>query len=186
MKKVVIVHGWEGNPENCWFPWLKSELEKRNFKVIIPEMPNTDEPEIESWVEKLKEISGNVDEDTYFIGHSIGCQAIMRYLETLPENTKLGKVIFVAGFFNLPNLETEEERIIAKPWLEDNIDTEKIRNIPKEIIAIFSDNDPEVPLSDKELFEEELNAKIIISHGKGHFSDDDGIKELPEVLESLK
>jgi hypothetical protein len=27
-KRVFIIHGWEGYPEEGWFPWLKKELEK--------------------------------------------------------------------------------------------------------------------------------------------------------------
>ena len=40
-------------------------------------------------------------------------------------------------------------------------------------------------LGDKELFEKYLNAKTIIEHNKGHFSDDAGVKELPVVLDEL-
>ena len=185
MEKVIIVHGWEGNPNNCWFPWLKKELEKNGFEVIIPKMPNSDEPKINPWVSKLKEISGFPNEETYFVGHSIGCQAIMRYLETLSEKTKIGGIIFVAGFFNLPFLETEEEKKIAKPWLEIPINTNKIKTLTKSIIAIFSDDDPDVPVSDSKLFKERLNAKIIIEHNKGHFSDDAGIVELPVILNEI-
>ena len=31
-----MVHGWDGNPNNHWFPWLKKELEKRGFEVHVP------------------------------------------------------------------------------------------------------------------------------------------------------
>mgnify|MGYP001569945392 CR=1 FL=1 len=72
-KRVFLIHGWEGNPENAWFPWLKKELKARNFEVIVPEMPDTEKPEIKSWIKKLKETVGRADEETYFIGHSIGC-----------------------------------------------------------------------------------------------------------------
>lgn len=187
MKKVYLIHGWEGNPENCWFPWLKRKLEEKGFKVVVPEMPDSDAPKIESWVGKIKEIvESPPDEDIYFITHSIGGQAVMKYLETLSEETRIGGIIFVAGFFNLPYLETEEEKAIAKPWLETPINTDKIKKIANKIVAIFSDNDPDVPLSDKELFKEKFDAKIIIEHNKGHFSDDAGVKELPVVLEELK
>jgi len=185
MKRVFLIHGWEGDPENCWFPWLKRNLEEKGFEVHSPAMPNSDEPKIEPWVSKLSEIVGTSDKDTYLIGHSIGCQAIMRYIQTLPEETKIGGSIFVAGFFNLPNLEDQEEKDIAKPWLENPIDTEKIKSISSNIIAIFSDNDPDVPLSDSKIFKERLDAKIIIEKGKGHFSDDAGVTELPVVLDEL-
>jgi len=184
-KRVFIIHGWEGNPENCWFPWLKRELEDKGFETHIPAMPNSDEPKIAPWVNKLAEVVGKPDKDTYFIGHSIGCQTIMRYLETLDKDMRIGGAIFVAGFFNLPNLETQEEKDIAKPWLETPIDTDKIKGFTDNIIAIFSDNDPDVPLEDSELFKDRLDAKIIIEKNKGHFSDDAGITELPIVLKEI-
>ena len=185
VKRAFLVHGWEGYPENCWFPWLKSKLEEKGFEVYAPAMPNTEEPKIEPWVNKLKEVVGKPDKDTYLIGHSIGCQTIMRYLQTLDEGTKIGGVIFVAGFFNLPYLETQEEKDIAKPWLETKIDTDKLRKPTDNYVAIFSDNDPDVPLGDSELFKEKLGAKIIIEKDKGHFSDDAGITEIPIVLEEM-
>ncbi len=184
-KRVFIIHGWEGYPEEGWFPWLKKQLEQKDFEVFVPAMPNTDEPKIEEWVPFLSDLVGEPDEDTYFVGHSIGCQAILRYLETL-ENKKIGGAIFVAGWFHLINLEGPEEEEIAKPWIEKQVDFEKIKNTSNNFVAIFSDNDEWVPLSDKDIFEKELGAKIIIEHGKGHFiGGDDGITELPIVLESI-
>jgi len=29
MKRVFIIHGWGGNPEEGWLPWLKKELEAK-------------------------------------------------------------------------------------------------------------------------------------------------------------
>ena len=39
MKKVVIIHGANGSPEENWFPWLKKELETKGIEVIIPQFP---------------------------------------------------------------------------------------------------------------------------------------------------
>ncbi len=91
--KVILVHRWEGTPRSDWYPWLKKELEKKGFTVIIPNMPNTSKPKINAWVSYLKKIVGTLDEETYFIGHSIGCQAIMRLLEK--EEYKIRKVILL-------------------------------------------------------------------------------------------
>lgn len=184
-KRVFIIHGWDGNPENCWFPWLKTELESKGFSVIIPSMPSPETPEIKSWVDHLKNEVREVDENTYFVGHSIGCQTILRYIEQLPQETKIGGIICVAGFFNLSGLETEEEKQLAKPWLETKIDFEKIKTHTNKIIAIFSDDDPFVDLENKELFEKYLGAKTFIEHAKGHFDDYAKRDELPVVLEEL-
>ena len=81
--------------------------------------------------------------------------------------------------------ETEEEKVIAKPWLEEEIDFSKVKLCASKIVAIFSDNDPDVDLGDKELFEKNLGAATIVEHNKGHFSDDAGIKELPSALDAV-
>lgn len=184
MKKVFLVHRWSGNPEADWYPWVKQKLEEKGFSVSALEMPNPDEPKIDEWVNFLSESVGQPDENTCFIGHSIGCQTIIRYLQSLDEKTKVAKAVLIAPWFNLNNLESEEEEKIAKPWIETPIEFEKVKS-KTEFVCIFSDNDPFVPLSDKDIFRELLGAEIIVEHDKGHFTEDDGVTELPIVLDSL-
>ncbi|MBD3361266.1 hypothetical protein GF358_00585 [Candidatus Woesearchaeota archaeon] len=187
MKRVFIVHGWGGHPSEGWFPWLKKKLEARGFKVEVPEMPNTDEPDIKEWVSFLKNTVGSVDSDTYFIGHSVGCQTILRYLESI--DTKVGGVVLVAGWFNLTPETFEEEGAeeIAMPWISTPIDFEKVNANCEKFLCVFSDNDPYVPLSDIDIFREKLNnVEVVVQEKKGHFSGEDGIKELPVVLEFFR
>src|SRR3989338_7844944 len=152
-KRVFIVHGWEGSPKSDWFTWLKFELEKRKFIVEVLAMPDSDAPVIGSWISFLDKKVKRLDEKTYFIWHSIGCQAILRYLEKIPKNIKVGGCVFVAGWFSLKGLESKEEWEIAKPWLETKINFKKIKKHTKKFVAIFSDNDPWVPLENKVVFE---------------------------------
>lgn len=184
-KRVFIIHGWDGYPEEGWFPWLKKELEQRGFEVFVPPMPNSSELKIKEWVSFLAKIVGEPDENTYFIGHSIGCQTILRYLETL-NNERVGGAVFVAPWFVLGDLETEEEKIIGKPWIETPINFEGVKAATSNFICIFSKDDPVVPLDENiKLFKEKINPKIIIEHGRGHFSGGDGITELPSALNSV-
>lgn len=182
-KRVFVIHGWDGSPQNCWLPWLKKELEDKGFAVSVLAMPHPENPTIADWVNHLANAVGEPDENTYFVGHSIGCQTILRYVEQLQK--PIGGIVCVAGFFRLLHLETDEEKQIAKPWLETPLNYEKIKRQAGKIVAIFSDDDPDVDLRDKELFEKYLDAKTTVEHGKGHFSDDAGIKELPRALETL-
>lgn len=192
-KRIFIIHGWEGHPQEGWFPWLKKELEKRDFEVFVPVMPNADEPKIEEWVQFLSNLVGKPDKNTYFIGGSIGCQTIMRYMETLSDNEKIGGVVFVAGWFDLkefvykeePEYE-EEAKNIARPWIENLINFKKIKQMTNNFVAIFSDDDPYVELNNKDIFNKELGAEIIIEHNKGHFrGNEDGVFKLPIVLEKI-
>ncbi len=184
MKKAILVHGWDGSPDEAWFPWLKDKLEARGYQVEAPSMPETGEPVIEKWVPYLKNVVGQSDRGTCFVGGSIGCQTIMRYLETLPQRVKVGPVVFVAGWFTLENLEGPESEAIAKPWIETPIDLAKVRSHLTKLVCFFSDDDPWVPLEkNRAKFEQELGAKVIVQQGKGHF---DELTELPEVLGELK
>jgi predicted alpha/beta hydrolase family esterase len=183
-KRVIIIHGWNGYPEEGWFPWLTKQLEQQSFQVQVPAMPDPAKPEIKAWVSHLSNTVGTVDENTFFIGHSIGCQAILRYLETLPTKTKIGGAVFVAGWFTLMNLKMEEEEI-AKPWLEIPVTVEKVEEHDHKFFAIFSDNDESVPQDNKEMFEQILGAKTLLEHNKGHFSGSDGVTELPSALAAV-
>lgn len=183
MKRVIIIHGWGGHPNEAWIPWLKRELLSREFEVSAPEMPDTDYPRIDAWNKKLSEIIGEPNEDTYLVGHSIGCQSIIRYLAGLTVG-RVGKVVLVAPWVTLHDLDSDDEEI-ARPWLDTPLEYEKARLVAGHVTAIFSDDDPDVPLENKNIFAERLGADIVIEHHKGHFSVDSGVTELPVVLDVL-
>lgn len=185
-KRVFIIHGWDGYPEEGWFPWLKSQLEALGFEVRTPAMPNPSSPEIKAWVQQISATVGTPDANTYFVGHSIGCQAILRYLESLPADTPVGGAVFVAGWLVLGEKETEEAKIIAAPWVQTPIDFAKVLSHIKTPIAIFSDDDDVIPATNQKLFPEHLHAKVVIEHEKGHFSGGDNVVELPSALEAVK
>ena len=183
MKRVIVVHCWGGSPGTHWYSSLKAELEKRGFRVELLEMPDTNYPAIEKWVPYLAKAVGTLDKDTILVGHSVGGQTIMRYLETA--KGQAGGVIFVGGWFTLTNVETPTEKKVAHPWVTTPIDFAKVKNAARKIIAFFSDNDTYVPLENVQLFRKNLGAETIVEKNKGHFTEDDGITEVPEVLEAV-
>jgi predicted alpha/beta hydrolase family esterase len=158
-------------------------LEANGFNVHSPAMPDTQNPVIENWVAHLSDIVGTPTQNDYFIGFSLGCQVILRYLESRPENTKAKGVFFMAGFIHLINL-SSEERSALKQWLETPIDLSKAKNRCDKFVAVFSDNDPIVPLSDMDIFEKELGAKIIIKKDKGHFDNEPTVPYLFKEIQN--
>ena len=186
-KRVFIIHGWDGYPEEGWFPWLKKELENRGFAVFVPQLPKADEPRINNWVLALKEAVGTADNQTYFVGHSMGCQTIARYLEGLPDDVKVGGAVFIAGFFKrLSNLEDDDVvRSVSQEWLKTPLNLEKVKSHINKCVAIFSDNDPYVPIDNQEEYKKNLGAKIIVEHEKGHFSGSTGTTSLQSALDSV-
>ncbi len=186
MTKLIYVHGWGGNPTSePWTNYLRSECEKKGVEFIAPEMPDTQRPVIEKWIAKLKEVAdGKIGEDTYLVGHSIGCQTIMRYLEKASDDLIVKGIVFVAPWISLVGLEEEEgSKEIAKPWLETPIDFEKVKGKINELLAIFSTDDPYVPLSNMKLFERKLDAEIVVKNNEGHFNETESINEIMEFVE---
>jgi len=176
-KRVFLIHGWEGKPEGGWRPWLREELEKRGFEVLVPAMPDTNHPKMGAWVGHLAKIVSKPDEECYFVGHSLGCITILRYLETI--NKKVGGVVLVAGFTSSLGYK-ELEGFFKKP-----IVWEKIKIKCKKFAAVHSDDDPYVSLHYGDFFKKELNATVIVEHGRGHFSGHEDVNKLPIVLEQL-
>lgn len=182
-KRTFVVHGWDGGSDKDWLPWIKRELSGKGYEVNLLSMPTPEYPKIETWVPYLAKAIGEPSKNTILIGHSMGCQTILRYLESLSEGRRVDKVILVAGFGSYLTGLTDEEKFVAKPWLETPIDFNKVRTKANNFVAIFSDNDPYVPLEENaKTYKEKLGAEIIIKHNMGHFKGDDGVTELPIVL----
>ncbi len=187
MKRIFIIHRWYGSPEADWYPWLKKELEKKGFVIIIPNMPMPEAPDIKSWTDALRKAVGIPDKETYFIGHSIGCQTILRYLESLSSDVKIGGALFVAGWFMLTSesTPTEKEIEITKPWLAQKIQFEKVQEHVDKMTAILSDDDPYVSLIENKREFERLGAKVIVEHDKGHYDEDSKTFELPIAIKAF-
>lgn len=181
-KRIIIVHGWEGSPTGDWVGWATEAFQAKGYEVIAPEMPDTSHPIIEKWVNHLRSVVGAADKNTYFIGHSIGCQTAIRFIEIL--NTKVGGAIFVAGWFDLKNLESKEAEEIARPWIQTPIDYSKVKTNLAWSIVVLGDNDPWVPYEEtKKDFETRLGSEVVTIHGVGHITSDDGFGPFPQLIQ---
>lgn len=189
MKNAYIIHGWDGSPKEVPLQWLRTQLEQIGYEVEVPAMPNPEEPTIESWVGKLNEIV-NATSETILVGHSIGCQAVLRYLAQTSPETRVAGIVLVAPWMELDAQTIKEEgpevEAMAAPWMQTPIDFATIKERTSCITAIFSDDDPFVSLTQEELFKKELGAKTIVEHAKGHFLKSDGVTTLPSALEAIK
>ncbi len=186
-KRVFIIHGWSGSPYSAWIPWLKAELEIKGFEIYAPYMPEPDIPDIREWIHLLDIGVGRPDKETFFVGHSIGCQTILRYLQNLKDGTNVGGAILVAPWvhLNLAAYEDQKDIETARDWLETPIDWKKILTHTKKFSAIFSDNDPYVPIADSKIFHDNLGAEIIIENKKGHMNEEAGVVKLYRILSEL-
>lgn len=182
MKRAYLIHGWGGSPESGFLPWLGRELAARGYVVDVPQMPDAMEPAFEKWVPFLEERVGVPDDETLIVGHSMGGQAALRMLERLPEGRRVGTVLLVAPVVEtILGMDADDERV-ARPWLDRAFDAEKIRRSASSLVGVFSDNDPYIPLTSETIVREQFAGRTIIFPNRGHFSGDDGCRDLPELL----
>ena len=179
-KRVILVHGWDGNPNDAWKPWLKKELTKRGIDFITPQMPGGEHPNLSEWIKTISDNAGNPNENTFFIGHSLGCVAIAHYLGSLEESAKVGGCVLIAGFYEDLNEPSISNFTDVEP------DFEKIKKISKKFIFIASEDDDAVPFDKAVNFQKKLDAKLVIDNGKSHFSETDKVKKLPSALQALE
>jgi predicted alpha/beta hydrolase family esterase len=134
MKNAIILHGTGDSPEGFWFPWLKKELEKDDYEVWVPQLPDADNPEIDKWLPFILR-NGKFTDKTIVIGHSAGASIILALLEDL--NVKIKQAILVSGY----SFSTGKDGING--ILRKVYDWEKIKESTQEkIVFINSDNDP--------------------------------------------
>ena len=178
-KKLIIVHGFEGSPENGWLPWLKGEVERKGWEAHAPPLPNTNDPKVHEWLPALIQATGEVDENTYMVGHSLGCITILRFLETLKDEESIGGAVLVAGFDNpLGNKRIDD-------FFQAPVNWEKAKRVCKKFVVIHSEDDPYVPADNGVRLKNNLGAKKILVSGYRHFSGDEGVTSLPLVLREL-
>ena len=177
MKKALVLHAWYANPESDWYPWLKSELEKKGYEVWSPELPTmpTSSPDMETMLKFILE-KKYVDEGTVVIGHSLGAVLELR----LAERVKFGKGILLAAW-DYNDLTPEHQSF----W-QTMMNHELIKKNVTEWVALISDNDPYVTKIIAHEMAARIGAKAVDVGTKGHFlAKDDGVSEVTQILEFL-
>ncbi len=48
MKKIYLVHCWDGSCEDGWYPWLDNMLKDHDIEFIRFNMPNSSNPKIKN------------------------------------------------------------------------------------------------------------------------------------------
>jgi hypothetical protein len=184
---IFIIHGTEGYPEENWFPWLKNELEQLGYKVFVPQFPSPPiiPAKITEWFEVLKDYDQYINNDTIFIGHSLGGIFTLRLLEKFKNPIKAA--FFVGTPIGIrPILNYDRDSSFSG----FDFDWESIRKNAEHFVVFQSDDDPYVSLGNGEQLAKNLNTQLDFVPNAGHFNKRAGYlkfeKLRDKVLEVLK
>lgn len=190
-KKIAfILHGTEGNSKKNWYLWLERELEKNGYEVIVPDMPDSEFPDLHKWLHDLDKYKDKIGENTLVIGHSLGCPTAIQYLQKL--NKRIKRLILVApthkdmDWHDYKKKNPYENSNNIQRVSETHTDWNKVKSLVPNITAYFSEDDPYIPFNVKDYYVRDLNAKIITYKDKGHFNST-GLKsdKFPELLNEV-
>lgn len=181
MKKVFLIHGFGGQPNGGWRPWLMGELDKRDVYAFALSMLTPRTPNVNEWVGEIaRYVDRNKEDEIYLVGHSLGSAAILNYLEST--NSKIAGAILVSGRCVNP---TREETAGFYRGKESTFDFEKIKTKAEKFLVIHGDNDDKVPFENAEIMSKGLGCELVVIKNGGHLGGKDGFDKFPEVLEGL-
>lgn len=183
MPDAVLAHCWTGAPEQAWYPSFRDELMAGGWNVRVPPLPNTDLPTPAEWLGAFSDAVGVPNADTLLVGHSLGCATVLRYLESLPDDVRLGGIVLVAAF----------SRPLGVPAIDafhaGGFDWPRLQARPEPKRVILGGEDPYLKhrLGDECVhFARQFGADVILLAGAGHFSPASGCVRLPDVALACK
>lgn len=165
MKKALLLHGTDGDSQDNWIPWLKTQLESNGYEVWSPDLPESNAPNTERYNKYILDNKQfQLDQDTIVIGHSSGAVAILGLLEALPENTSVHACYLVGSFKNDLGWDSLKQ-LFTKP-----LDFDRIKSKSRLWYFLHSDNDPYCPLDHARYLHEQIGGDLIVLPGQKHFN----------------
>lgn len=185
MKNALILHGTNGDSQENWFPWLGKELEKKDWKVWVPDLPNPKHPNTKRYRQFIFNSDWTFNKDSILIGHSSAPLAICNLLQNFPKDITVDTCIFVGAFIKDHNWDSLD---VSQLFIEE-YDWQKIKTKAKNFIIIHSDDDPYCPLDDAKWLAKTLDGELIIKKSQKHFSTGSAgsqYKQFPFLLKLIQ
>ena len=175
MKRVLIIHGWTNRRQvNHWQRNLAVALQRAGHAVAYSQLPNTDNPVLDEWLDVIENDLTILDEvssdELIVIGHSLGCLTWLNAVKRGVVKSSVSRVLLVAP---------------ADPALCDDAATFQIdvndaalkravHDVAAATLLVGSDGDPWIPRGVEETFATPLDLPFVIIPGGSHFAGEEG------------
>jgi predicted alpha/beta hydrolase family esterase len=179
--RVVLAPRWGGTPSHDFYPWLRTELGALGVELSALHLPNPGTPTIDAWVPAVRVAIEDALEAAapppIVVGHSVGCQAVMRALACF-DRPVLSACLLVAAWWHV-----DEPWPSIRPWIDTPFEHARARAAVARFSVLLSDDDPFTRdhAHTAALFRERLGANVRIAAGAKHFNGD----REPIVLASI-
>lgn len=181
--KVVIVPRWGGTADDDWYPWLAAKLRGRAEVDFAPLLPLAWSPTIDETVAAVGRAVGRDAARTILVGHSTGCQAVVRWLATQPPRS-VPAALCVAAWFQV-----DERFPGVDEWIDTPIDTKAAAAAVATPIRVLISDDDDVTADHRATAAEwrrRLGAKVRVVPGAVHFNARQQRDVLGELVRLLR
>jgi uncharacterized protein len=176
MKTVLILHGIQGYAGIYWQQWLHDSLIHKGYNVIMPSLPNPNDPDRGIWSITTYTLIQKVNpEDLIIVGHSLGVVTALDVIER--RNEKIHMLISVAGFATDYGLPLNSYFLKVK-----DINFDQVRPLVDKKYVIYANDDPFVTNDALEQLAEGLAVRPIVIRNGGNFNTNSGFNTFPMLL----
>lgn len=170
---LVVVPRWSGDRDDDWYPWLTTEQSPHRAVRVVDLAPHPDRPQVDATVAAVADVATDVvPERTLLVGHSVGCQALLRYLATRTGDGVFAGLLCVAGWWTV-----DEPWDDIRPWLDEVWTAhpewlDAVRQRVGDVTVLLSDNDPFTSdwATNRSLWRQRLDATVEVVAGAHHFN----------------
>lgn len=183
MKKVLLLHGYNGIPQI--FHWLKQELEKMDYTVIMPDLPPREGLRYDIWKKEIDGIKKELQGELIVVAHSAGNPFIIKYLKG--NNLDIKLYIGLAGLSDIYKIEGREDLYEAvKSVAPTREELDNFKSSVEKRYCIYSDNDHIVPLQVLKKHVENVDGIGCMIPNIGHMGRKSNLQSIPKVIEIIK
>lgn len=183
MNNYFLLHGSFSSPFSNWIPYLREKLESLEKIVYTPDLPSgVGYQSYDSW-KKIMDVyldCGLINENTIIFAHSIAPVFIAKYL--VEKKIKVERLIFVSGFNNYLGIDSNYDAVNESMYFDNLSD---IKEYAKEIVCLYSDNDPYVKYDVEKAFADAITDNVVIYPNGGHLNSESGYTEFSDLLKYI-
>ncbi|MEU6350915.1 alpha/beta hydrolase [Streptomyces sp. NPDC047072] len=179
MTAYLILHGYQNHrPHDHWQHWLADRLNERGQHVSYPQLPDPDDPDLDTWLAELTRHLAELpaEEDRVVLAHSASALLWLHAVSRgLVKSGAVDRVLLVAPPSASVLAELPEVAEFAAPALDFTL--------PNPTRLVAGDDDPYCPEGAARLFGDPLGIPTDTLPGAAHLDLDAGYGPWPAVLD---
>jgi predicted alpha/beta hydrolase family esterase len=162
--RIILIHGFNADPDANFHPWLRGELQDKGLEVISPKLNLQAGQELDLPVimEDMRRQIGYLRGDDILLGHSLGGLLMLQYLEAAEMVETPRAAILVAAPWKVSRPELRQLFV-------DELDADVIMWKTKEFVVVHSKDDKLVPIEHGKKLAESIRARFVEREGDDHY-----------------